>query len=207
MKKVLHFRVDSSLYNKTVRDAYWFEEGRKPWALDVLRCLQGITFKQEHDFLMGNAIFENSGDSVQLIYKKDLIFKKILQEYFFGDGKMKVPKDAGNKRNFSGWLTKEGFFIECKGGEHIALSEIICEKLKLLTDIHSKNYERILELNGAIKISSGLVLYDCDVTGIQVEILTKYIEDDGYLQKGGYGEPLNKEKLLNWLKIDVETSK
>ena len=205
MEKTLHFKVDSNLYNDIVRTAYWFEEGRKKWALEVLRCLGGITFKQEHDFLMGNAIFKTAGDCVELIYKEDKKFKQELQDYFFGDGKMKVPECKGEKANFSGWLTKEGFFIRCKGGEHIKLSEIICNKLELLDDAHSNNYERILELNNAIKITSGLILSGDgalgNATGKQVDTLVKYIEDGGHLNRGGYGRNINVDELLDWLGV------
>ncbi len=202
MEKILHFSVDASLYNNIVRTAYWFEEGRKEWALKVLRCLEGITFEQEHDFLIGDAIFITGKDCVELVYDKDKEFKKRLQEYFFGDGKMIIPKDKLKKANFSGWLTREGFFIQCTGGDHISLSQIICEKLELLKDAHSKNYERILELNGAVKISSGTVLKDGDVTGKQVEVLIKYIEDGGDLNCGGYGYKINVKELLHWLGVE-----
>ena len=197
----LNFRIDASLYNETVRDAYWFED-RKRWSLDVLRCLEGITFKQEHDFLTGNAIFQNSDDgTIELIYKEDKGFKERLQDFFFGDGKMKVPSDKLERSNFSGWLTREGFFIQCKGGDHITLSQMICDKLKLLKDNHCKNYERLLELNGAIKISSGTLLYEGSPSGKQVEILTKYINDGGYLNRGGYGKELDVDGLLDWLDV------
>ena len=201
MSQILHFKVDASLYNDIVRTAYWFEEGRKKWALEVLRCLEGITFEQERSFLMGDCIFENSEDSVMLVNKEDKEFKKELQDYFFGDGEMKVPSDDLERANFSGWLTREGFFIRCIGGEHIDLSRIICEKLDFLKDIHSRNYERILELNGAIKITSGTVLFESInlITGKQVEILTNYIDEGGELNSGGLNKKMSKGELLDWL--------
>lgn len=207
MEQEIHFRVDASLYNETVRDAYWFED-RKKWALDVLRCLEGITFKQEHDFLTGNAIFENSEDgTIELIYAEDKKFKEKLQSFFFRDGKMKVPEDSFDRHNFSGWLTREGFFIRCRGGDHLALSEMICDKIKLLKDNHCRNYERMLELSGAIKISSGTVLFEGSPSGKQVEILTKFIEDGGHLNSGGCGGALDKDRLLDWLDIKFVNGK
>lgn len=202
----LHFKVHSNLYNNTVRDAYWFEGGRQKWALDVLRCLKGITFVQEVNFLMGDSIFINGkDDTIVLVKRKDKVFKKRLKDFLFGDGKMKVSKDKLERANFSGWLTTHGFFIKCRAGEHIPIAEMICDKLKLIKGEHTKNYELMLELDGAIKITNGTVLYGSSdlISDSQIEILSEYIDNGGELNTGERSKKITKKELLDWLGKDT----
>lgn len=204
-QQTLHFKVHANLYNNITRDAYWFEEGRQKWALSVLRCLDGITFEQEVNFLMGDSIFKNGKDgTIILVKRKDRIFKKRLKDFLFGDGSMKVPQDKLERANFSGWLTPYGFFIKCRAGEHIHLAEMICDKLKLIKGKHTKNYELSLELNGAIKITNGTILYGDSslISESQVKILSLYIDNGGELNTGGYNRKITKEELLDWLGKD-----
>lgn len=70
----LHMGVDGEGITRLVREAYWYEQ-RKPWALQVLRCFEGITDTQIHAVLNGLGQLRNN--------KKGEVFFELHNETMF----------------------------------------------------------------------------------------------------------------------------
>ena len=71
------FKIGNGL-TKVIRDAFWFEQ-RFDWALDTLKCFEGISDEQIDDILRGDAEIRQEGDVVQLVYEEDKEFKDELK--------------------------------------------------------------------------------------------------------------------------------
>lgn len=101
-KEILHFTVHPNIIN-IIRQAYWYEEGRKEWAMDCLRSLGGnMTFDTAYDLLEGkNGLTTNAdGKTLSLTNKPDLKFQKELAKHkkFIEEKNKKI--DMHDKRPF-----------------------------------------------------------------------------------------------------------
>jgi len=74
---LLSFKIGNG-FTKLIRDAFWLEH-RFDWALDALKCFEGISDEQIDDILRGDAEIRQEGDVVQLIYEEDKEFKEELK--------------------------------------------------------------------------------------------------------------------------------
>lgn len=82
--KTLHFKVHPNILN-IIRQAYWFEEGRKEWAMSCLDvCSSGqLTLELTNKLLEGDAYFitKDSGITLSVVREPDTKFKKELKEW------------------------------------------------------------------------------------------------------------------------------
>ena len=176
MIKKLHFKVRASFFNKLVRDIYWFENRKR--ATNMIRCLNGITFKQESLFFTGNMIFKDcKNEELELKEYDDKKFKKDIIKFLFLN-KKEIPV-KNNCR--SGWLLRNGEFLEIPQYGHSESAYMICEKLKEIKEFEylPQQYERSLELYGAIKITGNNILFDdsLEISGEQVETIKNFFKN------------------------------
>lgn len=85
MKKVLHFKIHPNILN-IIRNAYWFEEGRKNWAMDCLNSLDGenkMSLDLAMKLLHGEAHFitNDNGKTLTAVFKNEPEFKKKVAEF------------------------------------------------------------------------------------------------------------------------------
>jgi len=78
MENKYHFIIGNGI-SELIRDAFWFEQ-RFDWALDALKCFEGISDEQIDDILRGDASLKRNGDVLELIYEEDKEFKEELKE-------------------------------------------------------------------------------------------------------------------------------
>lgn len=78
----LHFTIQAQLVVDLVRQAYWMEN-RQKWALDTLKCFQGITDAQIDAILRGTATLESTPDCEQAVFveRPDVEWQKKLAEH------------------------------------------------------------------------------------------------------------------------------
>lgn len=65
----LHFSIEAGVIVELTRQAFWLEN-RQKWALDTLRCYEGITEAQIEHILNGTATLENHMDGKRVVYKE-----------------------------------------------------------------------------------------------------------------------------------------
>jgi hypothetical protein len=97
----LHFSIDSALVVEMTRQAYWMEN-RQDWALETLRCYEGISEQQIMNILIGVAVMENHPDGKRAVYVEhtDLEWQEKLAKHLEWQDSLtycfaghRVPKD------------------------------------------------------------------------------------------------------------------
>jgi hypothetical protein len=93
----LHFKIGDGL-DILARNGYWFED-RKEWAIELIKNLCfGISDKQIHDVLNGDAKILGKGDYTELVYEEDLEFKEKLKEHLEFLKQQKIKEEFAKKR-------------------------------------------------------------------------------------------------------------
>jgi len=104
-----------------------------------------------------------------------------------------IPTNIEDTKSNSGWISPEGLFYECKPKKHIDLADEICISDIFTPDKKAENYERVLEINGWIKLSNGVIQYYINdpkkdhINMEQKDIIIKYFISRGEKEVSLFG--------------------
>ena len=138
MRHKVHFSAGNGI-SELIRDIFWFEQ-RFDWALDALKCFEGISDEQIDDILRGDASLKQKGDVLELVYEEDKEFKEELKDTI-SFAKKKLEELKTDIYNLNIEMEKEQYGVFSKLMER--RNRIMYEILKL--EKKSDNLEKMLE--------------------------------------------------------------